>query len=369
MRRKIAISLGILLTILYPTVFFLFGKQSVKITGWSLDYYEVKSKKWNCKDTSLLFDKEGKLYEVEFDLPYEGEFLGFRQDDNPEKVIAKWGKPSEVEEYATRGYKDEVDRYKYLIYKRDGGEIQFEFASYGFKEGHPYELKTISFDKVNPPLPKGIKMGMSREEVMRILGKPDSSSDFKDVLIMPFLFALSYLIGSFWTAFLVDFLPRGRKRAHKIFLFLMSSFIALIIFACCRFSLLNFEQLLKGGGFSKIFSFFPPEEDIYAKFIFPFLGFFLIPSLLMGGLFTWLEYGPKKKPILHISVIVLLSILFAFFLTFPTRLYTVSFYPLPFKTALFLAFKSVLLPMLRIASYPLLLAIWFSSLRSNQSET
>jgi len=220
MRRKIAISLGILLTILYPTVFFLFGKKSVKITGWSFDYFEEKSKKWNCKDTSLLFDKEGKLYEVEFDLPDEGEFLGFRRDDNPEKVIAKWGKPSEVEEYATRGYKEEVDRYKYLIYKRDGGEIQFEFASYGFKEGHHYELKTISFDKVNPPLPKGIKMGMSREEVMRILGKPDSSSDFKDVLIMPFLFALSYLIGSFWTAFLVDFLPRGRKELTKSFSFL-----------------------------------------------------------------------------------------------------------------------------------------------------
>jgi hypothetical protein len=364
MRRKIAISLGILFTILYPAIVFLFGKQSVKITGWSFDYFEVKSKKWNCKDTSLLFDENGRLYEVEFDLPYEGEFLGFRQDDNPEKVIAKWGKPSEVEEYATRGYKNEINRYKYLIYKRDGGEIKFEFASYGFKEGHPYELQTISFDKVNPPLPRGIKMGMSREEVMRILGKPDSSSVWEDILIMPFLVALSYLIGSFWTAFLVDFLSRGRTRAHKIFLFLMSSFIALIIFACTSASFSLFKEFLEEGNLSKIATHLPFESiDVFFALL------LVLPSLILGGLFTWLEYGPKKKPILHISVIVLLSILFAFFLSFPTHLYTVSFYPIPFKATLFLAFKSISLPMLRIASYPLLLAIWFSSLRSNQSET
>jgi hypothetical protein len=209
-----------------------------------------------------------------------------------------------------------------------------------------------------------MKMGMSREEVMRILGKPDSSTAFKDIRILPFLLALSVLIGSFWTAFLVDFLPKGKKRAHKIFLFLMSSFIALVIFACTSASFSLFKEFLKEGNLSKITTHLPFESKAVL-----FALLLVLPSLVLGGLLTWLEYGPKKKPILHISVIVLLSILFAFLLSFPTRLYTISFYSIPFKTTLFLAFKSILLPMLRIASYPLLLAIWFFSLRSNQSET
>mgnify|MGYP003880478217 CR=1 FL=1 len=302
-------------------------------------------------------------------MPYEGEFLGFLKADNPEKVIAKWGKPSKEYECATRGYKNEIFKYKFLIYQREEGEIKLQFASYGGEKGNPYELQSISFHKVNPNLPKGIRMGMRKEGVERVLGKPDFSTAWKDVRILPLLIAFSFLFGSFWTAFLVDFIPRGKKRAHKVILLLMSSFISIVIFLFCRVSILIFEEFLREGNLTKISSSLPvPSEDIFVKLLLPFLGFLLIPSLLLGGLFTWLEYGPHIKPIWRISVIVLIAVLFSFLLAFPTRLFTLSIYPAPFKVNLYLAFKSTLLPMLRLSSYPLLIAIWFFALRSNQKE-
>ena len=56
MRRKIAISLGIALTIICPAIVLLFGKQSVRITGWSFDYNAEKSKEWNCRETNFLIN-------------------------------------------------------------------------------------------------------------------------------------------------------------------------------------------------------------------------------------------------------------------------------------------------------------------------
>jgi hypothetical protein len=359
MRRKIAISLGILLTILYPTVFFLFGKKSVQIVRWISNYEEEKSRKWNCLRTVFLFDKDERLYEVQFYPPFEGEFLGFRQNDDLKKIIAKWGKPSKAYDFAT-SYNNRITKCKALIYQREGGEISFHFASdiWG-----TYGLEYIKFHKVNPDIPKGVRMGMKKEELERILGTPNFSVPEKKARMLPILFLFSLFAVSFWTAFLVNSLPRGKDLAHKISFFLFSTLIALAFLACVWTSL----------NLIKLFLIKPPIsvnalQLSLGAFLFG-CRFMLIPSILLGGLFTWLEYGARVKLVWQISVIVLIAVFFSLLMSFSSQPLNITNFPPSLKARVFTAFKDILSPLNSLFFYPFLLLIWFSSLRSNQSET
>lgn len=359
MKKIIALIFGILFTCLYPVMLFVGLRTPPRIEESYWDYKKLRGEEKNieCDKITFYFNREDKLYAISCKLPLEKELMGFRRSDTPEKVIKKMGKPLKDSEITLKPG-GVYHTLRSLVYRKNGGYMSFHFSTIGDWTS----LDTIYLGGESQKLLKRIRLGMSKEELRKIYGDPDKTYEKKRSAIAPYLFLLSLLCSSFWTVFLIDSLPSRKKRAHKIVLFLLSSFIAgVVLLLFCTISFRVSQYITKEVPRLYVHDFW--QE--WVNYFLPAIAYFIPPFLFLGGLFTFLEYPPKWKKIWLYAMTVLLCLLFAFFLAIPSEfVYFKLLYVISFWQAMKAAFRESICLILILTFYGLILILWHHLLRS-----
>ncbi|MBC7327886.1 hypothetical protein H5T87_07195 [bacterium] len=170
-RRKIAIYIGICLSVLLLIIYFLSERYFPK------RYYSYIYRAKGGYPISLSFDKEGRLINASYDLGKRIEISGLWAGDTVKEVIRKLGKPRLARGAEAKyliilrkepSYFVEAERGKTisslsLVYYRQGGRMILNFL-----DG---KLLTVQFLGGNASLPEGIRMGMRKKDVEEKLGK------------------------------------------------------------------------------------------------------------------------------------------------------------------------------------------------------
>jgi hypothetical protein len=115
-----------------------------------------------------------------------GTIGGIKFGASEREIDAKLGKPISISRTAS----DEM----WCFYDRKGGYIGVHF----WKD----DADAVMLVQDNPELTSGIRMGMAREEVMRILGPPNAIEEAKERKGSPLLAFLIIVALSFWGTYL-----------------------------------------------------------------------------------------------------------------------------------------------------------------------
>jgi hypothetical protein len=196
----------------------------------------------------------------------------------------------------------------WCFYDRKGGYIGVHFLR--------DDADAVMFVQDNPELTSGIRMGMAREEVMRILGAPDAIEEAKErkgIFLLAFLIIVAL---SFWGTYLSLILPRFRfKFGWFSALILNSIFFGILCFAFTAFYI-RVERYLAHTEFS----LYPPllvELPKWATNL-PLLGvMFSLAGLPLGAMATFLLYAKhlRRKRFLYLFSLIVLILLMGYLLS------------------------------------------------------
>jgi hypothetical protein len=309
-RRKVFIICGVIITLVVLALPFVLKKRLLIVKASRYIYLKRKEG----YQLILYFDRQGQLWEAmaRFNSP-SGTIGGIKLGASEREIDAKLGKPISISRTAS----DEM----WCFYDRKGGYIGVHFLR--------DDADAVVFVQDNPELTSGIRMGMGKEEVMRILSAPDAIEEANERKGSPLLAFLIIVALSFWGTYLSLILPRFRfKFGWFSALILNSIFFGILCFAFIVFYI-RVERYL---GHTE-FNLYPPILVELPKWATnpPLLGvMFSLAGFPLGAMATFLLYAKhlRRKRFLYLFSLMVLIFLMGYLLSLIVE-YISSFTPSP----------------------------------------
>jgi hypothetical protein len=262
----------------------------------------------------LYFDRQGKLWEIvaRFNSP-SGTIGGIKSGASEREIDAKLGKPISISRRAS----DEM----WCFYDRKGGYMGVHF----WRD----DADAVMFVQDNPELTSGIRMGMGKEEVMKMLGAPDAVEEAKERKGFPLFAFLIIIAVTLWGTYLSFILPRFRFKFGWFSALILNSIVFGILCFASTVFYIRVERYLAHTEFS----LYPPllvELPKWATNLPLFGAMFFLAGFPLGAMETFLIYAKhlRRKRFLYLFSLMVLIFLMGYLLSLVVE-YVSSFTPSP----------------------------------------
>jgi hypothetical protein len=309
-RRKVFIICGLFITLVVLALPFVLKKRPLIVKASRYIYLKRKEG----YQLILYFDRQGKLWELvaRFNSP-SGTIGGIKFGASEREIDAKLGKPISISRTAS----DEM----WCFYAKKGGYMGVHF----WKD----DADAVVFVQDNPELTSGIRMGMGKEEVMKMLGAPDAIEEARGRKGFPLLAFLIIVALSFWGTYLSSILPRFRFKFGWFLALILNS----ILFGILWFAFIVFYIRVERYLAHTEFSLYPPilvEIPKWATNLPPLGVMFFIVGLPLGAMATFLIYAKhlRRKRFLYLFSLIVLIPLMGYLLSLAVD-FVSSFTPSP----------------------------------------
>ena len=294
MRRRLIIYIGVFLTVVMFALHYITGRYLVS----RFEHWDYKEPKGPYGIRRIIFDEEGRMRSIALMPKGDVEVMGVKANDTLDDVIRKIGKPQILRS-------EKIYEHNYQL----GKEVEAKIATYKVGKGGMVlefvnnRLREIYFARGNPRLPLGLKMGMNKEEVKKILGPPTESRTGTEVIYYRFYF-LDILVQCFWGALLYSWVRRWKFKPKWFHIFP----IACIIFLFVQIVITFLGPFLLESAFIEF-------RSSLAGIPLLLLPLHLPISILIGAMAVYLEYNPfQKRPKRVLLNIFLISLGLSFLL-------------------------------------------------------